>query len=332
MQNALTCLREISEKSSNNPAIVSPELLTLVTRLFLLCGDQLGEPDRDLFGDVLGQIAFELGGSSRASLARRLAKRSKAPNNIVSRLARDDVQIAAPLLRTSPCLSNDDLIAIVEECSRDHARCILERDRLSSTVTDAIIRLDDAGLLRLLLGNAGATLSEEGWAQIQDHMSTSSEVLKLINQRDDRPPSLALLEEAGSARAGTRSVADQPGAVSEGGGLPKPAEGVISDLALQKIAKSGDMEATVEQLAVLTGEDPRLVRHCLLQPEIKALAVLCKAEELQDDTFAALVQLRLKQRLTRASDVAAAIKRYRDMSTEQAQSLVNARKKPKPKD
>jgi len=53
MQNTLACLHQIKDRSTKDPTIASAHLLSLITKLFLLSGDQLTNSDRDVFGDVL---------------------------------------------------------------------------------------------------------------------------------------------------------------------------------------------------------------------------------------------------------------------------------------
>ena len=276
MQQALTCLLQVKDKSAKDSSIVSADLLGLVTRLFRLCSEELIQADRDFFGEVLGQIAYGLDKGERAELSRRLARHSKAPNNIIVRMANDEFPIAEPVLLNSSCLSEFDLIAIIENCSADHARCIGARKNLAETVTKAI-------------GARGGT-------------STSG-------QQQTRQAKATKAEDA-----------------TEGGKYNGPVEGVVTEETLQKNAKSNDFDGTVEQLAILIRQDPRFIRHCLMQPEIKALIILCKADDLSNETFASLIQLRLQQRTTKASEVAGAIKRYQDISVDKAKDFLSKHK------
>src|SRR4029453_14705155 len=58
----------------------------------------------------------------RAVLAARLAACASAPAPVINRLARDMVEVAAPILAYSPCLAAADLKATAGECGSAHAR------------------------------------------------------------------------------------------------------------------------------------------------------------------------------------------------------------------
>src|SRR5262245_62833906 len=65
--------------------------------------------------------------AERAVLAARLAAGASAPAPVINRLARDVVEVAAPILAHSSCLAVADLKAIAEECGSAHARIIAAR-------------------------------------------------------------------------------------------------------------------------------------------------------------------------------------------------------------
>jgi hypothetical protein len=67
--------------------------------------------------------------SERAAVAERLATYPSAPLAVVKRLARDAIEVAAPLLMHSPCLTAADLEAIAATCGEAHARTIAARSR-----------------------------------------------------------------------------------------------------------------------------------------------------------------------------------------------------------
>ena len=65
--------------------------------------------------------------SERAALARRLAAYPAAPAPVVRRLARDVIEVAAPILEHSPCITAADLEAIAGERGGAHAQTIAAR-------------------------------------------------------------------------------------------------------------------------------------------------------------------------------------------------------------
>ncbi|HEY6994962.1 MAG TPA: hypothetical protein VH397_14715 [Xanthobacteraceae bacterium] len=65
--------------------------------------------------------------SERAALAQRLAAYPSAPVAVVRRLARDVIEVAAPILQHSPCMTAADLEAIAEGRGSAHAQIIAAR-------------------------------------------------------------------------------------------------------------------------------------------------------------------------------------------------------------
>jgi hypothetical protein len=65
--------------------------------------------------------------ATRAMVAHKLATYAAAPCAVVSRLARDVIDVADPVLRHSPCLPGAELAAIGKECGPAHAAAIAAR-------------------------------------------------------------------------------------------------------------------------------------------------------------------------------------------------------------
>ena len=64
---------------------------------------------------------------TRAAVARTLAPCGQAPHAVVRRLARDVFEVAEPILRGSPCLTGEDLVAIIQDFGPRYAAVIAER-------------------------------------------------------------------------------------------------------------------------------------------------------------------------------------------------------------
>ncbi len=327
-QNALACLQQIKDRSAENPAIVSPHLLTLVTKLYLLCADRLTDTDREVFGDVMEQLAFLLEVPQRANLSHQLAYQKQPPQNVVVRLARDEFAVAEPILRHSVSLSDNDLTFIVQNCSTSHVRCVCTRDNLSDTVTDVIVEHDDDGALLVLADNEGASYSKVGWERLAARAASNAELRGLIEQKaaqasTEKPPSTPEAAAAGEAKS------QQDEDATEANDRPSAAAGLVTEATLRKAVNLNNIDDTVEQLALLVQQGERFARHCLLQPDINALIILCKAENLSNETFAALIKVRIAQRVTKVGDVANIVNRYRDFQVEAAQKIVTMRREAK---
>jgi uncharacterized protein (DUF2336 family) len=99
----------------------------------------------------------------RQVLAEALKDRIDAPPTVINRLARDvEIDVAGPILRFSPVLSDDDLISIVRAGAASPAlTAISHRAGVASGVADAIAATEDVAAVAALLGNPSAQIREE---------------------------------------------------------------------------------------------------------------------------------------------------------------------------
>jgi len=97
---------------------------------------------------------------ARSVLADVLKRMTHVPRDIVLSLARDEAQVARPILRTSPSLGDDDLVEIAREGTRAHRLAIAERDDLSAKVAQALCQSRDPEVVKALLANETAALPE----------------------------------------------------------------------------------------------------------------------------------------------------------------------------
>jgi hypothetical protein len=75
---------------------------------------------------------------TRLAVAKRLATYASAPRIIIERLARDVVEVAEPVLKHSPCLTPNDLDAIVQSCGAPHAAVIARRGETTASEEAAV--------------------------------------------------------------------------------------------------------------------------------------------------------------------------------------------------
>jgi uncharacterized protein (DUF2336 family) len=126
----------------------------------------------------------------RSVLADSLKRLAQLPRDIVMSLARDEAQVARPILRTSPLLGDDDLIRIAREGSRSHRLAIAERDTLSARVAQALYDTRDPIVLRRILANDGAVLAEGLLHAILDTLGEAGGIVEAISRRRLLPVSV----------------------------------------------------------------------------------------------------------------------------------------------
>jgi len=128
------------------------ELLLMATRRF--CGldaydrlgiDQYTEAFYGLIGHASSKLKFEI-----ASL---LSTNKFTPRAIMYYLACESIDIAAPIIRSSPVPSQLDLLQIIENCSIEHSRVISKRPDLGPALVRHLNRKNDPEIAACLIEN-----------------------------------------------------------------------------------------------------------------------------------------------------------------------------------
>lgn len=98
----------------------------------------------------------------RKSLAESLAGADWAPLALVNMLALDEIEIARPIIASSPLLRDQDLLRILVEATIEHQIEVARRPALSGRVADAIIDAAEPATMTALASNRTAEISETG--------------------------------------------------------------------------------------------------------------------------------------------------------------------------
>lgn len=129
-------------------------------------------PDGQL-SPILGEIFLFLARQAerdiRKALAERLAHADWAPTALINVLALDEIEIAAPILASSPVLQDEDLLKVLIEASLDHQIAVARRPQISGRVADAVIERGVPAVLTALATNRTAQISGEGFRRLVDH-------------------------------------------------------------------------------------------------------------------------------------------------------------------
>ncbi|MDI1326440.1 MAG: DUF2336 domain-containing protein [Brevundimonas sp.] len=105
----------------------------------------------------------------RQVLSEKLAHADWAPAALVNVLALDEIEIARPVLTSSPILQDDDLLRVMIEASLEHQIAIARRPHISGRVADAVIERGEPAVLTALATNRTADLSIDGVRRLVEH-------------------------------------------------------------------------------------------------------------------------------------------------------------------
>jgi uncharacterized protein (DUF2336 family) len=128
---AFAGLDDLVDAGHTNGIDMRPTLLRVLTDLYLQRATHTLEDER-YFTELALRLIEATDVPARAALAARLATYRSAPHAVVERLARDVIEVAAPILTHSSTLTPADLAAIARDCGGGHAKLIAARPAAQS--------------------------------------------------------------------------------------------------------------------------------------------------------------------------------------------------------
>jgi hypothetical protein len=126
LSSAFPGLEDLVDLGSGGQIDMRPTLLRVLTDLYLQRPAHTPEDER-YYTELALRLTDAADLAARAALAERLASYPSAPHAVIERLARDKIEVAAPILEHSPCLTDSDLESIAAEHGGAHADLIAKR-------------------------------------------------------------------------------------------------------------------------------------------------------------------------------------------------------------
>jgi uncharacterized protein (DUF2336 family) len=292
-----------------------------ISQLFLQGAANFRPDHVELFDGILIGLVPHAELAARADLAERLSMLANAPRALVGQLAREDeISIAGPLLRRSPVIDDRALIEIARMKGQGHLLAMSERPKLSSDVTDVIVRRGDREVVRRAAGNAGALFSQAGYSALIKRAGQDGVLTLKVGQREDLSgPQLRDLL-AGSIDIVRRRLfevvkparqADIKQAMSEITGVPEPVEsrrdfvpaqrtilalygaGELNEAALLGFAKAYKYEESVAALSAMSAVKIATLDRLISGDRHDPILIIGKTIGLEWATVRALILLRL---------------------------------------
>lgn len=319
MENNLERLESLARLSREASDEGRQELLRKVTDMFLEAPQNLGDTEKEYFGEIMGKLAFKLEMKVRQHLSETLSEVGDAPRDLVVKLANDEIGVARPVLTKSDVLQDEDLLEIVKQSGQGHLMAVSGRQVVSELVSDAIVEKGNDAVLGTLASNAGAELSSQAKETMVARSEDGDEALQeaLVN-RQDLPPDLmkkmhdhvsdALRETimAGGTDVGESEIDQLLNDAGDwlkgsgGGGEMSAAEKFIirkeklkqlKPSLLIKLMRDGKVAEFTVGIARLVRIDLATAGQALTDKSGEKLAVICKALDFDAEMFSQLVNM-----------------------------------------
>lgn len=149
--------------------------------------------ERQLAADILVSLLRTASSDLRRRCALGLVRVQDAPKALLRYLARDEFQVAQPLLENGIGFDDSDLIATVRAGVSAHWLAIARRRGVNEAVTDALVQAGDIGVIEALLRNTTARFSAQGIDMIVARSRAAVELSSLLVGRSEVRASQALV-------------------------------------------------------------------------------------------------------------------------------------------
>lgn len=322
-------------------------LLREVTDLFFEDGPDGNTGAHQQFEAVLSSLAAQTAQDARAELARRFADSPLAPRGLLMQLARDAIEVAAPILAQSGVLTEDDLIAIATEAGEEHLRAMTARETVPERLSEVIVATGDDETLARLVANDGARLSRGAFETVTRRAETSPVLQAPVISRADTPADLlgdlmSVVESSLRDRIMKRFEALDP-AIAEAAMAASHARleaRIASDKAiadarkfvttrrmrkeldgslLVRLLREGERVKCCAALADLAGVDHYAAQRALDHRSPDGLALVCKAAGFDKTLFVTLAILRGRSSSNLTADAQALGALYVSLTKEDAE-------------
>lgn len=312
-------LLELARKRSSEGR---SELAAAISDLFDGGGMSLTDRERDLMFEILHGVVRDAEMTVRKLVASRLADRTDPPADLIDLLANDDIEVAFPILSESAVLKDNALIDIVRQRTLEHQMAVAIRQSVSEAVSEALVAEGNERVIRTLLQNDNARISEktmEFLVEQSERVDTFQE--PLLHRRELKPEmakrmflwvsaalrkfivghcglsgaevddlmEVAALESLGDEHADEESKSEELAQALM-------AEGNVDPNMMIHALRDGEVRLFVDLLAKASGVRHELIMRFILEPGGEALAVACRALDMDVRQFGTVFTLCRKAR------------------------------------
>lgn len=293
-------------------------LFETVQEFFVDAGSTLSDRERALMGEILRQLLHDVEMGMRQRLAQQLAEQADTPHALVVELANDDFEVAHQILLQSDVLKDTDLIEVIRHRTMQHQLAVSMRKTVSEQVSQALVETGEEDVIASLLTNHGAAISREVMEYLVSESKRVDRYQNPIIQRPDLPDDLAqrmywwvsaalkkhiaanfnidatflddAIESAARTQLEERTETNDSGKPEDLVDRLEKLNELDSDF-LVKALRQGEVSLFEAGICKLSGLRPKLLRRILFEPGGEALALLCRALNLDVQTFTTIFEL-----------------------------------------
>ena len=123
----------------------------------------------------------------REALANNLKSNPLVPRDVAVSLAKDVNSVALPILESSEVLTDEDLVEIISQHDTDKQSVIAGRPNVSETVSEAIVETQNEEVVKRLVSNPGAEISEGSLGKVVETLGDRDSIQDAMVRRPRLP-------------------------------------------------------------------------------------------------------------------------------------------------
>ena len=301
------------------------ELAEAMSTLFVGNVAFLNDRERSLMLDVLSRFIHDVEMPVRRIVSKQLANLPDTPQDLARLLADDEIEVAYPILVYSTVLQDSDLIEVIRYRTLEHQLAVAIRSTVSETVSDVLVETGREKVIRTLLQNPTAKISEATMSFLVEESKRVDSFQEPILRRSDLDPDLAermfvwvaaalrqyildtykieriavddLLEGATLEAIKSLPATREPQGRSEELAAKLADDNALTPDLLVTVLREGEVSLFVTLFHRFTGIRERLVHRILFEPGGEGLAIACKAVGIGKVFFSEIFALSRKARL-----------------------------------
>ncbi|MFC6655751.1 DUF2336 domain-containing protein [Roseibium salinum] len=327
------------------------QLVDHVTELFANGADSYRTEEITLFNSILEGMLPVMEQEQKKAVSEQLAPIDSTSPKLAYALAREEIDIARPMLTSSNALKPDEILQLARTMGQGHLLAISKRKHLEAQVTDVLLERGEKPVKQSVAANSGAEFSDwgsrlliklaESDEKIRDAMMERTDVTeddyeKLISQmpeqqqakirklRSENETLIQDLFQKASKIVASSKLERRATRINAKATLKEIRAGQRSlGKAITQLSLSNNLFDICFLLSEVAGLEQKYVTNVMVRYDATGVAVLCRALGVEDQDYLALAKARAshnKQPLTTVDNWIAA---YRSLSDKDARRLLS---------
>jgi len=298
-------------------------LATTISDLFENDKGALTDRERALMFEILRNIILDVEQSVRKGLSEHLAGVEEIPLDLINILANDEIEVAYPMLTKSKIFRDMDLIEVVQQRTMEHQMAVAIREDVSEQISDALVETGEEGVMRTLLNNPNAAISQKAMAYMVEQSRRVDSFQEPIINRKELSPKLAermfmwvsaalrqyiirnfefdddyvddLMEKVAAQNVKSNGTGkDKDSSKELAQSLEE--EGLVTNEMLLKALSQGEVPLFISLFCRRSSLGETLVTRILFEPGGEGLAIACRALDIDAEQFSEIFTLSRKSR------------------------------------